>query len=161
VKAVVQRVTSATVRVEGRSVGRIGQGMLVMLGVVRGDRPEDARALAERIALARFFADDEGRMNRSVAEVGGAILVVSQFTLAADLTRGRRPSFERAAPPEEARGLYQAFVDHLRAARIPTETGVFGARMQVELINDGPVTLWFESHPRPEGPPEGATQVLA
>jgi D-tyrosyl-tRNA(Tyr) deacylase len=144
VKAVVQRVSRAEVRVAGQTVGRCGRGMLVLLGVLRGDGTEQARRLAERIATFRFFEDEEGRMNASALDVGGAALVVSQFTLAADGRKGRRPSFDRAAPPEEAEPLYEAFVAALREHGLAVETGVFGAKMEVELVNAGPVTFSFE-----------------
>lgn len=146
-KAVVQRVSRAEVRVAGDVVGRCGRGMLVLLGVMRGDGPDEARRLAARVAGFRFFPDDADRMNRSVVDVGGAALVVSQFTLAADGRRGRRPSFDRAAAPERAEELYGLFVEALREAGIPVETGAFGARMEVELVNDGPVTFHLEETP--------------
>lgn len=139
--AVVQRVARARVTVEGEDVGRIGPGMVVLLGVLEGDEPARATRLAERIAHFRFFGDADDRMNRSVLESGGACLAVSQFTLAADGRKGRRPSFDRAAPAAQAQPLYDAFVDALRARGVPTETGRFGARMQVELVGDGPVTF--------------------
>lgn len=140
-KAVVQRVTRAEVRVGGEARGRCGRGLVVLLGVLRGDREEDAEKLAGRIARLRFFPDAEGRMNRSALEVGAEALVISQFTLAATGRRGRRPSFDRAAPPEVAEPIYQAFVHALGALGVPVQTGVFGAKMEVELVNDGPVTF--------------------
>lgn len=143
-KAVLQRVTRAEVRVEGRVVGSIGRGVVVLLGVMRGDRPETARRFAERVAGFRYFPDDQGRMNRSILEVGGAALVVSQVTLAADGRKGRRPSLDAAAAPEEARDLYEAFVEALRGLGVPCETGVFRALMEVELVNDGPITFALE-----------------
>lgn len=142
--AVVQRVSSARVRVGGRSVAEIGSGMLVLLGVLRGDDVEHAERLAERIARFRFFPDEAGRMNRSALELGLAALVVSQFTLAADGRKGRRPSFDRAAPPELAEPLYEHFLAHLRALGLPVASGSFGAMMQVELVNEGPVTFVLE-----------------
>ncbi|MCZ6598154.1 MAG: D-aminoacyl-tRNA deacylase [Planctomycetota bacterium] len=154
-KAVVQRVTRAEVRVEGRVVGGCGRGMLILLGVMKGDDAEVALRLAERIAHFRFFpADDggdEGRMNLSAIDVGAGALVVSQFTLAADGRKGRRPSFDAAAPPELAVPLYETFVESLRGLGLTAETGEFGARMEVELVNDGPVTFHLEEpHPGPD-----------
>jgi D-tyrosyl-tRNA(Tyr) deacylase len=162
VKAVVQRVLRAAVRVEGEVVGSIGPGMLVLLGVLRGDGAGEAERLAERIARFRFFRDAEDRMNLSALDCDLSALVVSQFTLAADGRKGRRPSFERAAPPEIAETLYERFVEALRRCGLTVATGVFGARMEVELVNDGPVTFALEERP-PEaapGAPE-ASQVLA
>ncbi|HZN54508.1 MAG TPA: D-aminoacyl-tRNA deacylase [Candidatus Polarisedimenticolaceae bacterium] len=143
-KVLIQRVSRAAVRVAGREAGSIGRGALVFLGVERDDRPSDASSYARRAAELRIFPDEEGRMNRSVEEIGGAVLVVSQFTLAAATRRGRRPSFEGAAEPAVARELYEAFVAALRARGIPTESGVFGAMMEVELVNDGPVTILLD-----------------
>ena len=148
-KVLIQRVSRAAVRVEGREVGSIGPGVLVFLGVERGDAAADAASYARRTAELRIFPDGEGRMNRSIEEIGGAALVVSQFTLAAATRRGRRPSFEGAAEPETARALYESFVAALRSRGIPTESGVFGAMMDVELVNDGPVTILLE----PKEPP--------
>jgi len=151
-RAVLQRVRSACVAVDDRVVGRIGPGILALVGVERGDGPADVATVAGKIRELRIFDDDGGadgrtRMNRSVMEVGGSVLVVSQFTLAADCRRGRRPSFDAAAPPEEARALYQAVVADLRAAGVPVETGEFQASMLVSLENDGPVTLILDSRP--------------
>lgn len=143
-KVVLQRVTRAEVRVEGRVVGRIERGAVVLLGVMRGDRQETARRLAERVAGFRYFPDARGRMNLSILETGGAALVVSQVTLAADGRKGRRPSLDLAAAPGEARALYEAFVEGLRALGVPCETGVFRALMEVELVNDGPITFALE-----------------
>jgi D-tyrosyl-tRNA(Tyr) deacylase len=143
-RAVLQRVTRASVTVEGRVVGEIGAGLLVLVGVVDGDDPADAQALAAKIAELRVFADLDGKMNRSVTEVGGAVLVVSQFTLYGDVRRGRRPSFTRAAPPEVARPTVAAVVAGLREHGLAVEQGVFGAHMTVALVNDGPVTLVIE-----------------
>lgn len=143
-RAVLQRVTRASVTVEGQVVGEIGAGLLVLVGVVDGDDPADAQALAAKIAELRVFADLEGKMNRSVTEVGGAVLVVSQFTLYGDVRRGRRPSFTRAAPPEVARPTVAAVVAGLREHGLQVEQGVFGAHMTVALVNDGPVTLVIE-----------------
>lgn len=152
-RAVVQRVRRAEVRVDGDVVGRIEEGMLVLLGVLEGDDSQRASRLAEKIAGFRFFADADGRMNRAAVDFDrqreGArdVLVVSQFTLAADGRKGRRPSFDRAARPEIAEPLYGAFCDALRAAGLRVETGVFGAMMQVELVNDGPVTFVLDEPP--------------
>jgi D-tyrosyl-tRNA(Tyr) deacylase len=143
-RAVLQRVTRASVTVEGQVVGEIGAGLLVLVGVVDGDDPADAQALAAKIAELRVFADLEGKMNRSDTEVGGAVLDVSQFTLYGDVRRGRRPSFTRAAPPEVARPMVAAVVAGLREHGLQVEQGVFGAHMTVALVNDGPVTLVIE-----------------
>ena len=148
-RAVVQRVQTAEVRVDGRVVGRIGPGLLVLLGIAAGDTPASAQALAEKIVHLRIFDDAARRMNRSLVEAGGSVLAVPQFTLYGDCRRGRRPSYERAAPPEAARPLYQAFVESLRALLHGTdaqvETGQFQAIMEVESVNDGPVTLLLDS----------------
>jgi D-tyrosyl-tRNA(Tyr) deacylase len=144
-RAVVQRVTRAEVRVDGVRVSRIEAGLLVLVGVAKDDTPEAGRYLAEKILNLRIFADSEGRMNRSLIEAGGTILCVSQFTLYGDCRKGRRPSYDRAAPPEDARKLYELFVEQLRSFRVPVETGQFQAMMQVELVNDGPVTLLLET----------------
>jgi len=146
-RAVVQRVREASVEVDGEVVGRIGPGLLVLVGVAREDTPRDAEYLAEKIAGLRIFPDQEGKMNRSVRETGGAVLVVSQFTLYGDTRKGRRPSFDRAAPPEQARSLYEYFVQALRRKGLAVETGVFQAMMQVHLVNEGPVTILCESPP--------------
>ncbi|HEY3550470.1 MAG TPA: D-aminoacyl-tRNA deacylase [Gaiellaceae bacterium] len=136
-RAVVQRVARARVT----PGGEIGRGLCVLLGVARGDGEEQAVRLAGRVARLRIFPDDEGRFDRAVAEVGGAVLVVSQFTLIADTAKGNRPSFAEAAPPNEAELLYERFCAELRELGVPAETGVFGATMEVELVNDGPVTI--------------------
>lgn len=143
-RAVVQRVSWARVRVDGETVGEIGPGLLVLVGAAAGDTSAEAAALADKLSGLRIFPDDEGRMNRSVAEAGGAVLVVSQFTLLGDLRRGRRPSFTEAAPPEVAEPLVDQVVEHLRRAGVPCATGRFRAHMEVELLNDGPVTLMLE-----------------
>ena len=140
-RAVVQRVSSASVRVEGETVGAIEAGALILLGVLEGDSQREAEQLAEKVVGFRYFRDDSGRMNRSALEVGGAMLVVSQFTLAADGKKGRRPSFDKAAAPGVAEELYEHFVAHLRTFGLKVETGKFGAMMEVELLNDGPVTF--------------------
>lgn len=149
-RAVLQRVRSARVEVGPRTVGAIGQGLLVLVGVEKGDTDADAVRVADKLRELRIFEDDGGadgrpRMNRSVVDIGGAVLVVSQFTLAADCRRGRRPSFDSAAPPDEARRLYEMVVATLRTAGLPVETGEFQADMQVSLVNDGPVTFVLES----------------
>ena len=144
-RAVLQRVTRASVRVEGRTVGEIGPGLVVLLGVARDDAEEDARYLVEKIASLRIFDDAEGRMNVSVAESGGALLVVSQFTLYGDARKGRRPSWFDAAPPELAERLYEFFVAEARRAGARVETGSFRKVMEVELVNDGPVTILLDS----------------
>ena len=143
-RAVVQRVTRARVTVGGDTIGEIGPGLAVLVGAAQGDGPADARALAAKLAGLRLFADAEGRMNLSVSEVGGEVLVVSQFTLLADLSRGRRPSFTGAGPPDEAEPLVDTVVSELRQLGLPCATGRFGAHMEVDLVNDGPVTLVIE-----------------
>jgi D-tyrosyl-tRNA(Tyr) deacylase len=144
-RAVVQRVSRAEVRVESRVVGAIGRGLLVLVGIARDDTPEIGKVLAEKIANLRIFDDDQGRMNRSLLEAGGGVLCVSQFTLYGDCRKGRRPSYDRAAPPEAARALYESFVESLRALGVKVETGEFRAMMDVELVNDGPVTLLLDT----------------
>jgi len=144
-RAVVQRVTEARVEVEGRIVGRIGPGLAVLLGVHRNDTPADADFLVRKITNLRIFEDDAGKMNRSLKEIGGQILVVSQFTLYGDCRKGRRPSFVDAAGPESATALYERFADQAAKAGCFVQTGRFGARMAVALVNDGPVTLIVES----------------
>jgi D-tyrosyl-tRNA(Tyr) deacylase len=147
-KAIVQRVARASVRVGAEEVGAIGSGMLVLLGILEGDSEAEAQRFAEKIARFRFFPDEAGKMNRSALDVGGSVLVVSQFTLAADGRSGHRPSFDDAADPAIAEQLYERFVDAMRALGLDVETGRFGARMQVELVNDGPVTFALEEPPR-------------
>jgi D-aminoacyl-tRNA deacylase len=141
VKAVVQRVA----RARSTPGGEIGPGLCVLLGVAEGDSAAAADRLAEKIAKLRIFADEGGRFDRSVVDVGGAALVVSQFTLLGDTAKGNRPSFTAAARPEEAEALYERFAQRLRELGIPVETGVFGAKMQVELVNDGPVTILLDA----------------
>lgn len=144
-KAVIQRVTRASVEVEGQTIGRIGQGLLVLLGVAKGDEARDLLYVVEKLRTLRIFADEQGKMSRALSEVGGAILLVSQFTLLGDTTKGRRPGFDQAAPPDEARMWYEQAAGQLRSAGVLVETGVFGAHMQVELLNDGPVTFLLDS----------------
>ncbi len=144
-RAVLQRVVEARVEVDGQVTGSVGQGLLVLLGVAKRDDEAAAQWLVEKISVLRVFEDDGGKMNRSVLEVGGGLLVVSQFTLYGDTRKGRRPSFDRAAPPEEARRLYEFFVEKARATGLRVETGVFQADMKVHLVNDGPVTLICDS----------------
>ena len=140
-RAVVQRVSRAAVRVEGRVTGEIGAGLLVLLGVAAGDAESDAARLAEKVGRLRIFENDDGRFDLSVLDTSGSVLVVSQFTLIADTTKGNRPSFAAAAPPDEAERLYERFCAALRELGPAVERGVFGARMDVELVNDGPVTI--------------------
>ncbi|HEY6008959.1 MAG TPA: D-aminoacyl-tRNA deacylase [Geobacteraceae bacterium] len=144
-KAVIQRVSQAKVLVDETAVGAISRGVLVLLGVERGDCERDAARLAEKIVGLRIFEDSAGKMNLSVADIGGGLLAVSQFTLAGNCTKGRRPSFDTAAPPDEANRLYEYFVAQARALNIPVATGIFQANMQVHLVNDGPVTFILES----------------
>jgi D-aminoacyl-tRNA deacylase len=144
-RAVVQRVSRAQVAVNGEITGQIGLGLLVLLGVGRDDTEVDATYLAEKIVGLRVFENDQGKMNRSVREVGGGVLAVSQFTLYGDVRRGKRPSFDAAAPPEKARELYEFFVKQIRAAGLRCETGRFREMMQVELVNEGPVTILLDS----------------
>jgi len=144
-RAVCQRVSEARVRVDGRIVGAIGPGLCVLLGVAREDREDGAVRLAGKVVRLRVFADEAGRFDRSLLDVGGDALVVSQFTLLADTAKGNRPSFAGAAPPEEAEPLYERFCAELRALGVTVAQGVFGAKMAVELVNDGPVTIVLES----------------
>jgi D-aminoacyl-tRNA deacylase len=144
-RACIQRVRSAEVRVAGEVCGRIGSGMLVLLGVAAGDTEADARQLARKIAGLRIFEDAGQKMNLALADVGGAMLVVSQFTLLGDCRKGRRPDFTAAAPPELAENLYQVFIDAVVVEGVPVATGRFRQHMEVELVNDGPVTLVVES----------------
>jgi D-tyrosyl-tRNA(Tyr) deacylase len=144
-RAVVQRVTRASVSVAGGVVGRIGSGLVVLLGVAVGDAEKDAETLAERIVNLRIFPDDAGQMNRSVLDTRGGLLVVSQFTLLGDARKGRRPSFIDAAPPEEANRLYELFVSRARDSGLEIAAGVFRAEMDVELVNQGPVTILLDS----------------
>ena len=143
-RALVQRVSRAEVRVNQRVTGRIGRGLLVLVGFTHGDDAEKVAWMADKIAGLRVFADEADKLNLSVGDVGGGVLVVSQFTLYGDAVKARRPSFVDAARPDAAIPLYERFISEIRARGLPTETGEFGASMQVELINDGPVTLWID-----------------
>ncbi len=144
-RALIQRVSQASVRIDGETVGEISRGILVLLGITHDDTLEKAKWLADKIVSLRIFGDDAGKMNLSVHDAGGAVLVVSQFTLYGDARKGRRPSFIDAAAPAHAIPLYEAFINAVKALGIPTATGRFGAMMQVELVNDGPVTLMIET----------------
>ena len=144
-RALVQRVSQASVTVDDVELGRIGPGLLVLICAMQGDTEAEADKLAAKIAKLRIYKDDEGRMNRSLLDSGGAALVVSQFTLAADTSRGNRPGFSTAAPPDEGERLYEYFARALMEQAIPVATGRFGADMAVSLVNDGPVTIWMES----------------
>lgn len=144
-RALLQRATRGEVRVEGEPVGSIGEGLVILLGVGHDDTETTAIALARRVADLRIFRDDEGRTNRSLLEIGGSALVVSQFTLYADTRRGRRPGFTHAGPPELAERLWRTFATGLESFGIAVATGRFGAEMQVELVNDGPFTIWLDS----------------
>jgi len=144
-RAVIQRVSRASVAVDDKVAGQIGQGLLVLLGVSRTDTEAAADYLADKITGLRIFEDAAGKMNLSVTEVNGGVLLVSQFTLYGDVRRGKRPSFDAAAPPEQARKLYEYMIERLRTLGIPCQTGVFQAMMQVELVNDGPVTILLDS----------------
>jgi D-tyrosyl-tRNA(Tyr) deacylase len=143
--AVLQRVLQASVTIDSRPFSEIGKGLLILLGVSRGDEEKTADELAEKVARLRIFEDDQNKMNRSLLDTRGSALVVSQFTLLADTTRGRRPGFEEAAPPDRAEELYQRFVKTLHTLGVPAETGLFGSAMEVHLVNDGPVTLILDS----------------
>jgi D-tyrosyl-tRNA(Tyr) deacylase len=144
VRVVVQRVARASVTVDGREVGAVERGLVVLVGIASGDGDEAVAWMADKVAGLRVFPDDDGKMNRSLLEIGGGALVVSQFTLYGDATRGRRPSFIDAAPPEAAEPIYQRFVEALRGRGVAVATGVFGATMAISLVNDGPVTLVIE-----------------
>jgi D-tyrosyl-tRNA(Tyr) deacylase len=144
-RALVQRVSEASVTVDGERVGAVGSGLLILVCAMAGDTEAEADKLAARIAKLRIFRDEEGRMNRSLLDTGGGARVVSQFTLAADTSRGNRPGFSAAAPPDEGERLYLHFAEVLRAQGVAVETGRFGADMKVALVNDGPVTIWIES----------------
>ncbi len=148
-KAVLQRVSEASVSVDGTVIGSVGCGLVILLGVEQGDCEQDSSFLAQKAAELRIFADEFGKMNLSVKDVGGGALVISQFTLIADWRKGRRPGFTRAAAPAEGERLYRHFADELRKLAVPVAMGVFGAHMAVSLVNDGPVTLILESRGNP------------
>lgn len=143
-RALIQRVTEASVTVEGAVIGEIGAGLLILVCAMEGDDPAKSAALAAKISKLRIFTDEAGKMNRSLVDFGGAALIVSQFTLAADTSRGNRPGFSQAAKPDVGRALYEQFIRDIDALGIPTATGSFGADMAVSLINDGPVTIWLD-----------------
>ncbi|MEL6840731.1 MAG: D-aminoacyl-tRNA deacylase [Pseudomonadota bacterium] len=143
-RALIQRVSEAAVRVDGQVIGEIGPGMLILVCAMEGDDRSKAASLAGKVSKLRIFTDEAGKMNRSLLDTGGAALVVSQFTLAADTSRGNRPGFSQAAKPDEGRALYEAFAAEMAALGIDTATGQFGADMAVSLINDGPVTIWMD-----------------
>lgn len=148
-KALIQCVTRASVEVEGHIRGQIGEGLLVFVGVAKGDTDRDGRLLAEKFSTFRLFTDAQGKMNRSLVDVGGGVLLVSQVTLLGRTANGRRPSFDEAAPPDEARRLYEGVAADLRKHNVQVETGVFGAHMRVTLTNDGPVTFMLDSRDAP------------
>ena len=143
-RALIQRVTEASVAVDGAVIGEIGQGLLILICAMDGDDAAKGKALAAKISKLRIFKDDDGKMNRSLVDIGGQALIVSQFTLAADTSRGNRPGFSAAAKPDEGRALYESFVADINALGITTATGSFGADMAVSLTNDGPVTIWMD-----------------
>jgi D-aminoacyl-tRNA deacylase len=147
-RLVIQRVIEASVNIDGRTHAAIGSGLLVLVGISRSDTAESAGYCASKLIDLRIFPDEAGKMNRSVVDACGALLVVSQFTLYGDCRKGRRPAFDQAAPPEQALALYNYFVDLLKRGPVPVETGVFQAHMSVSLVNDGPVTLWIDSADR-------------
>jgi D-tyrosyl-tRNA(Tyr) deacylase len=144
-RAVLQRVTAASVSVDGAVLGQTGPGLLILLCAMQGDDPASGRALADKILKLRIFRDEQGKTNRSLLDVAGEALVVSQFTLAADTSRGNRPGFSAAAPPELGKALYELVAEHLAAAGVPVQRGRFGAEMQVNLTNDGPMTIWLDT----------------
>lgn len=143
-RALIQRVTDATVRVDGEVIGEIGKGLLILVCAMEGDDPSKSKALAAKISKLRIFTDEAGKMNKSLVDVGGAALIVSQFTLAADTSRGNRPGFSSAAKPDVGRALYEQFISDVDDLGIKTATGSFGADMAVSLTNDGPVTIWMD-----------------
>jgi len=147
-RLVIQRVKEAEVTANGSTTGSIRSGLLALIGISREDTREDADYMLDKLLGLRIFPDDNGKMNRNIGEAGGALLLVSQFTLYGDCRKGRRPSFDRAAPPQEAQAIYDYFVDSARQGRVPVETGIFQATMEVHLINDGPVTILLDSDDR-------------
>ncbi|WP_170558808.1 D-aminoacyl-tRNA deacylase [Ruegeria atlantica] len=144
-RALLQRVSRAKVSVDGQTIGQSGPGLMILVCAMKGDDEQKAGQLAAKVSKLRIFKDENGKMNRSVVDVGGSALVISQFTLAADTSRGNRPGFSEAAPPDEGQHLYEEFARRLQAHGLAVETGQFGADMAVELVNDGPVTIWMES----------------
>ncbi|MFK5998288.1 MAG: D-aminoacyl-tRNA deacylase [Rhodobacterales bacterium] len=144
-RALIQRVSKAQVVVDGDTIGQVGAGLLILICAMQGDRDADSVKLAAKISKLRIFRDDQGRMNRSLLDTGGAALIVSQFTLGADTSRGNRPGFSQAAPSEDGARLYEAFVKDMKTLGIQVETGQFGADMKVSLTNDGPVTIWMDT----------------
>lgn len=147
-RALLQRTTGARVEVDGKLIGQCGNGLLILICAMANDTEAEADKLAARISKLRIFKDEAGKMNRSITDIGGSALVVSQFTLAADTSRGNRPGFSTAAPPDQGRALYEHFAAAIRSLGIPTETGEFGADMAVSLTNDGPVTIWMDTAER-------------
>jgi len=143
--ALIQRVTEAQVEVEGDTIGKVGEGLLILICAMQGDTESVGAKLALKISKLRIFRDDQGHMNRSIQDIGGSALIVSQFTLGADTSRGNRPGFSRAASPGDGQRLYDAFITDFKALGIPAETGQFGADMKVSLLNDGPVTIWIDT----------------
>lgn len=144
-RALIQRVSEASVTVDGQIIGEIPKGLLILVCGMAGDGAEKPKLLAAKISKLRIFADENGKMNKSLKDIGGSALIVSQFTLAADTSRGNRPGFSSAAPPDEGNALYQQFISEMNALDIPTAQGQFGADMKVALINDGPVTIWLDA----------------
>ena len=154
-RVVIQRVSEASVRVNESTTGSIGRGLVILIGIGQQDTEADADYLIDKLFSLRIFPDENGKMNRNVQEAGGSLLLVSQFTLYGDCRRGRRPSFDRAAPPEQAQALYKYFVESARRGPVPVETGIFQASMQVQLVNEGPVTLLMDSADRIARPSAG------
>ena len=144
-RALIQRVSQAQVLIEGEVIGKVGEGLLILVCAMQGDTGAKGAKLAQKISKLRIFRDDQGRMNRSLLDIGGSALIVSQFTLGADTSRGNRPGFSQAASPDEGRRLYETFVADFKAIGIATETGQFGADMKLSLLNDGPVTIWMDT----------------
>ena len=144
-RAVIQRVKHASVAVDGNVCGKIGQGLMILLGVGKNDAESDMRYIADKLLSLRIFEDENGKMNKSVCDISGELLIISQFTLYGDCRKGRRPSFDSAMKPQEAEAMYKSFVEYIKQSGLKTETGIFGADMKVELLNDGPVTLILDS----------------
>jgi D-aminoacyl-tRNA deacylase len=150
-RLVIQRVSQASVSVDGCTTGAVGTGLVVFIGVARSDTRAEAEYLSDKLLGLRIFPDESGKMNRNIAEAGGALLTVSQFTLYGDCRKGRRPSFDQAAPPDQARSIYEYFVETLRRSPVPVETGIFQAMMEVHIVNQGPVTILLDSDDRNPG----------